>query len=72
MTLSCTTTLWEARPSEVPKGLTLGNTQKDSADGTLREQSGPGRVERVAYQVSLPHTRLRSALTTSVAGARAF
>lgn len=27
----------------MPKGLTLGRTQKDSVDGTVREQSGPGK-----------------------------
>lgn len=43
ITFSCTTALWDARASDVPKGLTLGRTQKDSVDGTVREQSGPGK-----------------------------
>lgn len=47
MTFSCTTALWDARASEVPKGFTLGRTQKDSVEGTVREQSGPrGQEER--------------------------
>lgn len=29
--------------SDVPNGLTLGRTQKDSVEGTVREQSGPTR-----------------------------
>ena len=41
MTFSCTTALWEALASEVPKGLTPGRTQKDSVEGTVSEQSGP-------------------------------
>jgi len=32
---------WEALASDVPKGLTLGSTQKDSVEGTVSEQSGP-------------------------------
>lgn len=43
MTFSCTTALWEALVSDVPNGLTLGRTQKDSVEGTVREQSGPTR-----------------------------
>lgn len=42
ITFSCTTALWEALARDVPKGLTLGRTQKDSVEGTVREQSGPG------------------------------
>ncbi|TNN45263.1 hypothetical protein EYF80_044535 [Liparis tanakae] len=34
MTFSCTTAFWEALASDVPKGLTLGSTQKDSVEGT--------------------------------------
>lgn len=45
MTFSCTTALWEALASDVPKGLTLGRTQKDSVEGTVREQSGPTRQD---------------------------
>lgn len=45
MTFSCTTVLWEALASDVPKGLTLGRTQKDSVEGTVREQSGPTRQD---------------------------
>lgn len=45
MTFSCTTVLWDALASDVPKGLTLGRTQKDSVEGTVREQSGPTRQD---------------------------
>lgn len=48
MTFSCTTALCEALARDVPKGLTLGNTQKDSVEGTVREQSGPiGSIREV-------------------------
>lgn len=46
MTFSCTTALWEALASDVPKGLTLGKTQKDSVEGTVREQSGPAETKK--------------------------
>lgn len=45
MTFSCTTALWEALARDVPKGLTLGRTQKDSVEGTVSEQSGPARQD---------------------------
>lgn len=48
MTFSCTIAIWEALASDVPKGLTLGRTQKDSVDGTVSEQSGPAGTYRRA------------------------
>lgn len=53
MTFSCTTALWEARPSDVPKGLTLGKTQKDSVEGTVSEQSGPVGTQKEGMHTTL-------------------
>lgn len=50
MTFSCTTALWEALARDVPNGLTLGRTQKDSVEGTVREQSGPERKNQDSRQ----------------------
>lgn len=46
MTFSWTTALWDALPSDVPKGFTVGMTQYDSVEGTDREQSGPEKEKK--------------------------
>lgn len=51
MTFSCTTVLWDALASDVPKGLTLGRTQKDSVEGTVKEQSGPRKQIHLTFSL---------------------